>query len=117
HATATRWIPLSADATFDAAAFRATLRSSMRPSGFVWLVEGGLDRATAAAPLSLWMGAGDGHARAPLLRAHPLLEDGILSGSVFGRHLTHTNAEVQRWIGSAPIRFAAASFVDVARAS
>jgi hypothetical protein len=71
--------------------------------------------------LALWPGAGDGHARAPLLRAHPLLHEGVINGPAFGERLTYATGEIQRWTGLRgswlPVRFAIAGFVDLARAS
>jgi hypothetical protein len=47
--------------------------------------------------LALWPGAGTGHGREPLLRAHPLLVDGVVAGRAFGRTLFHTGLERQSW--------------------
>ena len=52
---------------------------------------------TAAAPLDLWQGAGVGHARTLLLRAHPLLHDGVIAGPAFGRAVQHLTASIERW--------------------
>ena len=38
----------------------------------------GFERVSDAAPFALWPGAGEGQVRAPLLRAHPLLSDGVV---------------------------------------
>ena len=73
------------------------------------------------APLGLWPGAGDGRARPPLARAHPLLDDGVISTaglSIFGRTLAYGSVEARRWLERpALIRIAPAGFVDIARAS
>ncbi len=54
-----------------------------------------------AAPLGVWSGAGEGHARVVLLRAHPLLRDGVIDrDATFARSITHANVEVQRWMPS-----------------
>ena len=55
----------------------------------------GLAATSAAAPFDLWPGAGTGHVRTPLLRAHPLLDAGVVSGPVFGRRLAHGTVEYQ----------------------
>jgi outer membrane translocation and assembly module TamA len=73
--------------------------------------------ASRAAPLALWQGAGTGQARSGLLRAHPLLDDGVLTGPVFGRGVAHASLEYARPVkrtraGSLSI----AGFVDAARA-
>jgi hypothetical protein len=62
----------------------------------------------------LWPGAGAGHARSVLLRAHPLLEDGVIVGEVFGRRLGHGGLELERWLpaGVGPLRLALVAFAD-----
>jgi hypothetical protein len=76
---------------------------------------------TNAAPLGLWPGAGDGQTRAPLLRAHPLTQDGVSalgSPAAFGRSLAYGSAEAQRWFERPWLaHFGIAGFVDVARAA
>ena len=97
----------------------AAWRSSSRHEGSVALVAGGIEATSDSAPRALWPGAGTGHARRPLLRAHPLLDDGRITGDVFGRRVVHASGEVRRWaqpvfriVGIAP-----AIFIDAARAS
>lgn len=101
------------------ASIRAEWRSTIHNEGIVLLVRGGADTAGAGAPLALWPGAGTGQGRDVLLRAHPLLEDGIISRGVFGRTLMHGGAEWRRWWQPAkrPLRVAPALFLDMARAS
>ena len=93
-------------------------RSSARAQGTVWLARAGLEAAGEDTPFALWSGAGDGHGRAALLRAHPLLHDGVIRDSVFGRVVASGGAEWRRW--RSPVlrllRLAPAAFVDVARA-
>jgi len=80
----------------------------------------GVERVSDSAPLGLWPGAGDGRARTPLLRAHPLLADGIIDAtgrSAFGRTLSYASAEVQRWLDRpALVRIGVAAFADAAGA-
>lgn len=114
---ATAWTPIGGRAfgTLDA---RASFASSLATSGFRYLVDGGVDAATAAAPLGLWAGAGTGPGRGRLLRAHRLLTDGVIAGSTFGRRLVYGTVEAQEWIdGSRPVRFGVAGFADAARAT
>jgi hypothetical protein len=115
-ASATAWTSASGFGAADAAVH---WRSSTATSGFVWLAGSGYQLATTSAPAFVWPGADTGHARDVLLRAHPLLEDGVITGGVFGRRLAFANAEVQRWhsLGNWPIRIAPAAFVDIARAT
>jgi hypothetical protein len=80
----------------------------------------GIEGVSDAAPFGLWPGAGDGRARAPLLRAHPLLHDGIvdLTRSAFGRELAYGSVETQRWLERPSlVRVGIAGFADVARAT
>jgi hypothetical protein len=81
----------------------------------------GGERVSDTAPIGLWPGAGAGQAREPLLRAHPLLEDGIIDAtgpSVFGRTLAFGGLEVQRWLDRPALaRVAIAGFTDIARAT
>jgi hypothetical protein len=74
--------------------------------------------ASRDAPRSLWSGAGTGHARRLLLRAHPLLEDGVIVGDVFGPRLVHAGIEWRRGVASlGPLTLQLAAFGDVARAT
>ncbi len=93
-------------------------QSKRAPEQTVWHARGGVDVAGNSAPLGLWPGAGTGHARTVLLRAHPLLEDGVVREGVFGRTLAHGGVEWRHWIqpGIRIWRIAPAVFVDVARA-
>jgi hypothetical protein len=111
------WVPIGSGARFAtggvSTAWRST-RDSGRPS---WSALTGLEATSGAAPFDLWPGAGTGHARTPLLRAHPLLDDGVLGGPVFGRRLVHGTVEYQRPLFTAQtgaLRLAA--FADIARA-
>ena len=116
-----RWIPIAEGQAFDSAGARLWARSSTDTRGWVYLGTIGTRRVSEAAPLGLWPGAGDGHARAPLLRAHPMLNDGIVSlagSSAFGRTLAHGGIEAQRWFERpSVVRVGVGGFVDVARAS
>jgi hypothetical protein len=118
---ATQWAAISGGEAFRALGARASARSSTDTRGWVARGAVGFERVDDAAPLGLWPGAGEGQVRAPLLRAHPLLSDGVVdltARSVFGRTLTFGNAELQRWLERpAIVSVGWAGFVDVARAS
>jgi len=118
---ATQWAPLAGGAAFRFAGARAIARSSARTSGWVTRGAIGVERVSDEAPIALWPGAGEGQVRAPLLRAHPLLNDGIIDltpSSAFGRTLAFGSAEVQRWLEKPTLaRLGLAAFTDVARAS
>ena len=95
---------------------RLAARSSTERRGFVGLASGTFQGITAAAPLDLWLAGDTGHARATLLRAHPVLDDGRLRVSRLGRVLVNASAEGQRWWAlRGVLRIAAAVFVDTAR--
>jgi hypothetical protein len=98
---------------------RSEWRSRASNEGTVWSAHVGEDIAGSDAPLALWPGAGTGQGRDALLRAHPLIDDGIIQSGTFGRRLTHGGAEWRRWmqVPRKPIRVAPAMFVDRARAS
>lgn len=73
--------------------------------------------ASARAPLALWPGAGTGRGRTPLLRAHPLLEEDVVTGPAFGRSLVHGTVELERrLVDLGPARIGGALFLDVAQA-
>jgi len=94
-------------------------RSAVRNEGTVGVTRAGVDVAGQSAPFALWSGAGTGQGRDALLRAHPLLDDGVIRGGVFGRRLIHAGGEWRRWMrpGSRTWRVAPAVFVDAARAT
>jgi hypothetical protein len=100
-------------------ALRSEWRSQTANEGVVWIARAGADRAGTTAPLALWPGAGTGQGRDVLLRAHRLLDHGIVRGESFGRQLLHGGVEVRRWaqLSGKPVRLAPALFIDAARAS
>ena len=73
--------------------------------------------ASVAAPLAVWPGASTGLGRGALLRAHPILSRGILTGDVFGRRLAFATVEHERPVWSSRYGIVRiAGFVDSARA-
>lgn len=110
------WAPLAEGRpSFRTLAADARGRLGEAGSGVTASFRGGLRRASAGAPLSLWPGAGTGRGRPQLLRAHPLLEDGRVTGPAFGRSLVHGGAETTAWLGGiGPVRAGVAGFVDAA---
>src|SRR5207253_9314866 len=91
---ASRWIGVGRTRAFGSSGARLDLTSSPQPQGFVFRASVGVQRVGADAPMFLWPGAGEGRARMPLLRAHPLLADGIVrTTSVFGRSLAYGSVE------------------------
>lgn len=127
-AEGTRWLDRlnASTSAFGTAQAAVRWRSSTAREGMVWLADTGYQFASSSAPPSVWPGADTGHARDVLLRAHPLIEDGVIAASaqdrtpgVFGRRLAFATGELQRWqtAGKWPLRIAPAAFVDIARAA
>ena len=112
------WVPLGPSGRFVTADVTSAWKSARDGVVPHWTAIAGLSDASAAAPLDLWPGAGTGDARAPLLRAHPLLSDGIVTGQVFGRRLAYGSVEYQRPLKlDLPIgKLGIAAFADAAKA-
>jgi hypothetical protein len=111
---------LSADVWAGATTFAAgeaaiTARSSIERRGRVFVVRGGLSRASRSTPPDVWFGGDTGATRPTLLRAHPLVDDGRLRVERLGRRMVHGSAEAQRWWHLSVTRVAAAIFADAAR--
>jgi hypothetical protein len=95
----------------------AAWRSTREPGRPWWSLQAGFATTSVGAPLGLWPGAGTGDGRAPLLRAHPLLTHGIVSGPAFGRQLAQGTAEYGRPMLTTPAgNLAWAAFTDIAAA-
>jgi hypothetical protein len=111
------WAPFAGGDRFGTAGLLAAWRSTddaTRPS---WSAVTGIEAASRVAPLALWSGAGTGLGRSELLRAHPLLDDDVLTGLVFGRDVAHSSFEYARPVGRTVAGgLAIAGFVDTARA-
>lgn len=115
-ADAGAWAAGGGTRAFATAGMRASWRSAVDPGHAAWFVSSGAQMAGEASPPDLWAGAGTGFGRAPLLRAHPLLDDGVVTG-VFGRRLVHASAEWQQPVLRRVASVVhAALFVDAARA-
>lgn len=112
------WAPLGSGRRFATASVGLALRSTVERAQPRWSLTAELDHTSGAAPFDLWPGAGTGRARTPLLRAHPLLDDGVVFGPVFGKRLIHASGEyVYPVMTSVAGGLGLASFVDVASAS
>jgi hypothetical protein len=109
-------LPLRMGTAFRTGGVQLRTTSSTSATGWVVSAQAGAMAASASAPMPLWPGAGTGHVRGPLLRAHPLFTQGAIQGPALGRELLHGTLEVQRWFTTpGPLRIAAAGFTDVAR--
>lgn len=112
---ADRWVSLEEGPGFATLAARVEGVSRTKPEGVVLSARAYIRSATADAPPTLWPGAGTGIARPDLLRAHPLLDDGAITGRTFDRHLAGGGAEVVRWFApNALVRVGPAAFIDAA---
>lgn len=82
-----------------------------------WIARAGFSAASERSPLAIWPGAGSGTGRGALLRAHPLLDHGIINGLVFGRRMAHGGVERRVWPWSLKkVRIGLAAFLDVGKA-
>ena len=110
------WTGLTGGPPFASGTLLSVWRSSTAQSGFVWTLRGALDAVSAAAPRSLWPGAGSGEARPARLRAHPLLKDGVLSTDRLHHRLASLTIEVERrWQPSGRLHLGVVAFSDSAR--
>jgi hypothetical protein len=104
-------------AGFGAANAGARWRSTADDTSVAVLVSFNLAAASDSAPRDLWPGADTGQARAYLLRAHPLLVNGVIDGEAFGKRLVHGTTELRVPFGSSgAVRLAGSAFIDTARA-
>jgi hypothetical protein len=111
------WMPIGSGRRFVRGSVWSMFRSTRDADRASWQVSAGLTAASVAAPFDLWPGAGTGHARSPLLRAHPLLDDGVVDGEVFGRWLSQGTVEYQHpLLGGRGGAIRIAVFADAARA-
>jgi len=90
------WASFAGGDRFGAAALLAAWRSTADGTRPSWSALTEYQTATHTAPLAIWPGAGTGQGRSGLLRAHPLLSHGVLSGPVFGRELLRGTVEYAR---------------------
>jgi predicted double-glycine peptidase len=111
------WVPLRAPGAFTSGGFLAAWRSTADHTHPSLSAMTQIRAASPRAPLDLWHGAGTGQGRSGLLRAHPLLDDGVFVGPVFGRVVAHGSVEYTRPVVQAMGgSLAIAGFVDAARA-
>jgi predicted double-glycine peptidase len=111
------WMPIGSGKRLFQAGLSSAWRSTPGVGRHSWLVSIGLAATSGAAPFDLWPGAGTGDARPPLLRAHPLLDNGVVNGKVFGRWLSHGTVEYQHpLLGGRGEAMRIAAFADAARA-
>jgi hypothetical protein len=117
-ASLARWVSVEGGTPFGTGDLSARWSSRGLERSDAWQCGLGISAASSDAPLALWSGAGTGSGRAPLLRAHPLLDTGIVRNGVFGRTLAHGTIERQMWPWTVgPLQLGCALFLDGARPS
>ena len=110
------WLPLEGTAPFLSGSLQLAGRTTASPGRFALRGELSYDFTAARAPRGIWPGAGTGQGRGRLLRAHPLLDDGVLSGPAFGPALLRAGVEGEAHLVTlAGVRLSAALFADSAR--
>jgi len=116
-ATAQGWLPSTGTTRFGTVGVIAAWRSTTESFHPVAFVSSTWDGVSASAPRAVWPSAGTG-GRGRLLRAHPLFDDDVITGPLFGRNVTASSVEywhpVKERLGQ---RLFVAAFVDAARAS
>ncbi len=116
-ASAGWWGPFAGGDQFGTGGLLAAWRSTADATVPSWSAVSEIAIASRAAPLALWLGAGSGHGRSALLRAHPLHKGGVLIGPAFGRGLVHGSVEYVRPVVRTPTGgLSIAGFVDAAKA-
>lgn len=111
-------VPFGSGPRFLCADFRLAVRSRAggHRSRFAAHGRAGFSYAGSGAPLAYWPGAGTGTGRELLLRAHPLLSDGVVTGEAFGRRLLDAGVEGEvSLVRSGVASIGVAAFLDAAR--
>jgi hypothetical protein len=108
------WAP--ATRPFYAASLRSSVRTRPDRERPRARIDARYDCASAGAPRALWSGAGTGSGRSLLLRAHPLVRDGVIEGAAFGRQVLGGTVLVETPVAFVgPARLTAAVFLDAAK--
>jgi hypothetical protein len=82
-----------------------------------WQSRVGVNAVSEAAPLALWPGAGAGSSRTSLLRGRSLVNNGVITGEVFGRSLAFASLERRQPLFTTSFaRVALAGFADAGKA-
>jgi len=107
---ASNWI---GDDSFGLIAASVRLRSRDDHRGRVFIVRGGGALATESTPADLWFAGDTGNVRPSLLRAHPIVNDGMLESDRLGRGIAHISGEVRQWwTVKSLVHVGAAAFAD-----
>jgi hypothetical protein len=101
--------------SFGLVAASVRLRSRDDHRGRVFIVRGGSAVATESTPADLWFAGDTGTVRSSLLRAHPIVTDGMLESDRLGRRIAHVSGEVRQWwTVRSIVQVGAAVFADAA---
>ena len=101
--------------SFGLVAASVRLRSRDDHRGRVFIVRGGGAVATESTPADLWFAGDTGNVRSSLLRAHPIVTDGMLESDRLGRRIAHVSGEVRQWwTVRSIVQVGAAVFADAA---
>jgi hypothetical protein len=101
---------------FSSVSSSVRLRSSDERRGRTFIVRGGAATATSATPADLWFAGDTGTVRPALLRAHPIVDDGMLQSERLGRGIVHVSGETRQWwTVRSVIQIGAGVFVDAVR--
>jgi len=73
------------------------VRSSDQNQGRVFIARGGGALTTVATPPDLWFAGDTGTVRPALLRAHPIVDDGMLQSDRLGRRIAYLSGEARQW--------------------
>jgi hypothetical protein len=109
---ASNWI---GDDSFGLIAASVRVRSRDDNRGRVLIVRGGGAFASDSTPADLWFAGDTGSVRPSLLRAHPIVDDGMLRSDRLGRRIAHVSGEMRQWwTVKSFVHIGAAAFVDAA---
>jgi hypothetical protein len=109
-------IPVGSGSPYQRASLRTQWRTTSVRSAPGLYVDAGATVTGTAAPYGRWPGAGAGLGRPELLRAHPLLDDGVIVNGAFGRALARAAVEARAFpLRMAAVSLGAALFIDGAR--
>lgn len=110
-----QWIPFRERVPFSNAELMVKWRSTSKSGKPAVTLTSGAALASRAAPPMIWSGAGLWNGRSAL-RAHPLHDDGIVTGEVFGRRLAFLSAEYEHPVRTEFGTVGLAGFADASRA-
>jgi hypothetical protein len=111
------WTPLADGRRFGTGGLLASWQSTDDTTAPSWSAVAGMGAASRWSPLAIWQGAGTGQGRTGLLRAHRLVNSGVVDGPVFGRVVAHSSFEYTQPVTRTRAGFmSVAGFVDAAQA-